>query len=271
MTAVCLCTRPDETTLWFTVHRIILVCSQVTPLACFELFDQHDTKCSAVKFFYIGMQLTFKPKGKSLRYPLQIFPWAHKSMQTTSLRLWSHSQQFGGIRNFPFSNPLNQRLKTHDSYLNVTFFKNLVSCWQLFETDSILHLFPQWGLSNDCTTPSGRGVGANHQHCGGDTPGLRCLWALCHVWFVISSSVVQTAKRDFFFFFFFFLDNCFGLLQLYLIEILGGKSGRERWHPTKGQGSDSNPGHCDKDSALMVHAQWATGAPQGPFYWDGWS
>lgn len=133
---VYVCTSPDETTVWFTAHRIIPVCSYDAHFACCELFDHNAVQSNSLKVNHspscAGRLLTFNPKGKSFRYSPQIFSRVHKSMQTTFFRLWSKSQQFLGIRNFPFSNSLNQCLKTYDNYLNIRFFKNLV-CWHVFE------------------------------------------------------------------------------------------------------------------------------------------
>lgn len=50
MSAVCLCTSPNENTVSFTLDRIIPVSSKVAPLSCLELFDQHDTQYSAIRF-----------------------------------------------------------------------------------------------------------------------------------------------------------------------------------------------------------------------------
>lgn len=77
-------------------------------------------------------------KGWHFGHPVQIFPFANKMMQTTSLRLWSRSKQLW--ENFPFSNCLHCCLK---HMLVIKMSKKRELSWRQFETDHKLYLFRQ--------------------------------------------------------------------------------------------------------------------------------
>lgn len=141
MFAAYLCLRPDETSVCFTVHRIIAVCSEVSSLTTLLLLvlscwtnTMHNngavTFFKNVSSFLLHWQVAdIQTKRRQVQISFFfLISWACKSIKTTSLGLWSQSQQWEGTQNFPFNNPLNQHLKTHDSSLNVKFFLKKIWC-----------------------------------------------------------------------------------------------------------------------------------------------